>query len=106
MKQTAKRSRKPPKKAVKKISALDWYVIHTVKKLRIERGISQADLSYKLNVSDSFVSQMESEETAAHYNMAHLNALARILKCSIHDFFPRHPLAEGTDEITGKDTVK
>lgn len=101
MKQTAKRSRKPSKKAVKKISALDWYVIHAVKKLRIERGISQAALSYKLNFSNSFVSQMESDKTAAHYNIAHLNVLARILKCSIHDFFPRHPLPEDTDEITG-----
>jgi transcriptional regulator with XRE-family HTH domain len=94
MKQTAKASSRRTKKAIKKISALDWYVIHAVKKLRMERGLSQADLSFQLNFSDSFVSQMESEQTPAHYNIAHLNALARVLKCSIHDFFPKHPLPE------------
>lgn len=82
------------KKPIKKISALDWYVIHAVKKLREERGISQADLSFKLNFADSFVSQMESDKTPSHYNIAHLNSLARIFKCSIHDFFPKHPLPE------------
>ena len=79
---------------VKKKSALDWYVIHAVKRIRLERGISQADLSFQLNFADSFVSQMESEQTKSHYNISHLNALARVLKCSIHDFFPKHPLPE------------
>lgn len=101
MKQPAKSAtksvRKAPKRPLKKISALDWYVIHAVKKLREERGISQADLSFRLNFADSFISQMESEKTKSHYNIAHLNALARILKCSIHDFFPKHPLPEDAE---------
>lgn len=94
MKQPAKSTNKYTKKPVKKISALDWYVIHAVKKRRLDLGISQADLSFRLGFADSFVSQMESESTKSHYNIAHLNSLARILKCSIHDFFPKHPLPE------------
>lgn len=94
MKQPSRTSRKPARKPVKKISALDWYVIHAVKRMREERGISQADLSFRMDFSDSFVSLMESEKTPSHYNIAHLNSLAHILKCSLHDFFPKHPLPE------------
>lgn len=96
-KSTRRVARKATKKPIKKISALDWYVIHAVKKLREERGLSQADLSFKMDFYDIFISQMESEQTPAHYNISHLNLLARILKCSIHDFFPKHPLPEDDD---------
>jgi transcriptional regulator with XRE-family HTH domain len=97
MKRTAKSTQQRSKKAIKKISPLDWYVIHAIKKLRMERGLTQADLSFKLNFSDSFIAQMESDQTPAHYNISHLNAIARVLKCSIHDFFPKHPLPEEVD---------
>ena len=80
--------------SIKEISALDWYVIHAVKKLRMDRGLSQSDLSFQHDFSDSFVAQMESEQTPAHYNIAHLNAIARVLKCKLYDFFPKHPLPE------------
>ena len=94
MKQPTKPTRKPVKKAIKKISALDWYVINTIKKLRIEKGYSQVELSFQLNYSDSFISQMESDQTPAHYNISHLNAIAKVLKCSLHDFFPKYPISE------------
>lgn len=85
-------TKKSYKKSIKEVSILDQYVIDQVKKIRIEKGYSQADLSFHLNYSDSFISQMESKVTPAHYNIAHLNAIARLLKCSIHDFFPKDPL--------------
>lgn len=82
---------------MKKISPLDWYVIHAVKKIRLERGLTQAELSEKLNFSYGFVAQIEAASTSSHYNISHLNLLARALKCSIHDFFPKHPLPEEDD---------
>lgn len=77
---------------MKEISLLDQYVIDQIKKIRTEKGFSQAALSFELNYSDSFVSQMESKVTAAHYNINHLNEIAKVLHCSIHDFFPKDPL--------------
>ena len=92
MKQATKTIRRTAKKPIKEISALDLYVIDQIKKLRIEKGYSQAALSFELNYSDSFIAQMESKQTPAHYNISHLNAIAKVLKCSIHDFFPKNPL--------------
>lgn len=82
------------KKALKPKSSLDWYVIDQVKRIRIERGYTQAELSDMLKFSDSFISQMESTATSAHYNISQLNQIAIALKCSLLDFFPSKPIIE------------
>lgn len=70
-------------------SRIDQYVIGQVKVLREEKGLSQADLAFELGVSIGFIGQVESPRYAAHYNLKHLNELARILKCSPKDFMPK-----------------
>lgn len=57
--------------------------------MREEKGFSQADLSYELGVSVGFIGQVESPRYATHYNLKHLNELARILQCSPKDFMPK-----------------
>jgi len=73
-------------------SKIDNYVIDRVKEKRIEKGLSQADLAFELGMSVGFIGKVESSRYASHYNLKHLNDLARILKCSPQDFLPRKVL--------------
>lgn len=73
-------------------SEIDKYVINRVRELRIERNISQAELAFELNVSVGFIGKVESSNYSSHYNIRHVNHLAKILKCSPQDFFPKKPL--------------
>ena len=72
-------------------SKIDLYVIEKVKEKRLERDLSQAALAYELNVSVGFIGKTESNRYATHYNLRHLNDLARILKCSPQEFLPKKP---------------
>lgn len=73
-------------------TAIDLYVIAKVREIRIEHNLSQADLAYQLNVSVGFIGQVESIKYPAHFNIKHLNELAKIFKCSPQDFLPKKPL--------------
>lgn len=55
-------------------------------------GYSQAALSYELDVTSGFIAQAENDNYKTRYSLDRLNQLARILKCSIYDFLPEHPL--------------
>ena len=72
-------------------SKIDQYVIDKVKEKRIERNLSQADLAYELGMSVGFIGKVESVKYATHYNLKHLNDLAKVLKCSPQDFLPKKP---------------
>lgn len=67
---------------------IEKYIIAKVKDKRIEMGYTQIALSQKLNMSDSFVGHVETPKRRAKYNVNHLNALAKIFKCSPRDFMP------------------
>lgn len=71
---------------------IDWFIINQVKEKRIAKGIEQDDIALHLNVSNGFIGQIESPNFRAKYNTAHLNELAKLLKCSPKDFFPEKPL--------------
>jgi transcriptional regulator with XRE-family HTH domain len=70
-------------------SKVDLFVIEKVKERRIEKGLSQADMAYELGVSVGFIGKVESTKYPTHYNIKHLNDLAKILKCSPQDFLPK-----------------
>ena len=74
------------------LSKIDRYIIQKVKDFRIENGMTQIVLSQKLNMSDSFIGHVESPKRRDKYNVNHLNALAKIFKCSPRDFLPEKPL--------------
>lgn len=74
------------------LSAIDLYVISRVKEMRLEKGFTQAQLAYKLDISYGFVGQAESPKHRAKYNINHLNKLAKIFECEFKDFFPPKPL--------------
>ena len=71
---------------------LDIYVIERVKEKRIAYGFSQSDLAFELGMSVGFIGKIESPRYPSHYNLKHLNDLAKILKCSPQDFLPKKPL--------------
>lgn len=71
---------------------IDTYVIDRVKEKRIEKNLSQADLAYELGMSVGFIGKVESSKYSTHYNLKHLNDLAKILKCSPQEFLPKKPL--------------
>jgi transcriptional regulator with XRE-family HTH domain len=73
-------------------SKIDLYVINQVREKRVEKNLSQADLAYELGMSVGFIGKAESRKYSSHYNVKHLNSLAKILKCSPQDFLPKKPI--------------
>lgn len=71
---------------------IERFIIDKVRKKRQELNIPQLELSHKLEMNDSFVSHVESKKRRAKYNINHLNAIAKVLKCSPKDFWPEEPL--------------
>lgn len=78
--------------SVKPKSQFDLYVSNAVRKMRIAKDVTQADLAYEIGVSDGFISQVESPKSPSKYNLNHLNKIARYLNCSPRDFLPEKPL--------------
>ncbi len=74
------------------LTRIEKYIIARVKEKRSDSGISQIALSQKLNMSDSFVGHVETPKRRAKYNINHLNALAKLFRCSPRDFLPEKPL--------------
>ena len=75
-----------------KISAIEKYVIEVVKAKRIEKNISQKDLSFKLGKTISLVGNIENPKLRHTYNLEAINELAILFDCSPRDFLPEKPL--------------
>lgn len=71
---------------------IEQYVIDQVKKRRMELKISQVALADYINVSKGFIGNVEVPKNDYKYNLNHLNEIAKVLHCSIRDFFPEKPL--------------
>ena len=69
-------------------SAIELYIVLKVKEQRKKRKMSQRYLADCLNVSQSFIRNIENENDDTAYNIDHLNEIAKIFDCSIRDFFP------------------
>ena len=74
------------------MTKIEQYVIDQVREKRKAVGLSQIELSQKLSMSDSFVSHVETTSRRAKYNINHLNALAKVFKCSPKEFWPEKAL--------------
>lgn len=74
------------------VSPIEQYVIDNVRKMRVSKGYSQAELANLLNVSIGFIGNVENPKYRAKYNLNHLNELAKIFKCSPRDFLPEEPI--------------
>ena len=74
------------------ITEIEKYLIAQVKKKRIEKGLSQLELSQAMGYSDSFIAHVEAPSKRAKYNVNHLNEIAKVLCCSPKDFWPKKPI--------------
>lgn len=73
-------------------SQIELYVVQKAKEYRLNRGWSIRYLADCLNVSHTFIENIESLESAKAYNLDHINALAKIFKCKIYELLPEYPL--------------
>ena len=61
-----------------------------VRAKRIEKGWSQKELAYQLDVSIGFIGDIENPKYRAKFNLNHINELAKIFECSPKDFMPEN----------------
>jgi len=67
---------------------IEQFVIDKVREMRQQRGISQAELADRIDVSRGFIGAVENPHQRAKYNLSILNEIAKVMDCSIRDFFP------------------
>jgi len=60
-------------------------MLQNLKRIRIEKGLSQEKLALKSNISRATISKIESGEEA-EVKVGTLKALAQALDCSVADF--------------------
>ena len=71
---------------------IEEFVIQKVKAMRMERKWSQVELADYMNLSPSFIADIENPKRRAKYNLNHLNVLAKVFSCSQKDFLLNAPL--------------
>ena len=70
------------------LTKIETFVIDKVKKIRIEKGISQAELASLINVSIGFIGKVKSFKYDTKYNLNHINSIAKALNISPKDLLP------------------
>ena len=75
-------------KAQDHITPIEQFVIDYVRKFRLEKGLTQEDIANILEVSRSYIGDIESPNTRAKYNMSHVNILADHFNISPRVFLP------------------
>ena len=73
-------------------SPIEQYIIDIVREKRIQKGWSQKDLAYEMELSIGFIGNVENPKLRAKYNLNHINTLAKVFDCSPKDFLPEFPL--------------
>lgn len=79
---------------INSLEPIEQHVIDTVRRMRMEKGYSQKDLAYMMDLSIGFIGDVESYKERAKYNLHHINKLAEIFECSPKDFLPDKPFKE------------
>lgn len=64
------------------------YIINRIKFLRFVLGISAEQLSGDISMSDSYISSVESMANKSQYPYEILIKIAKVLGCSVRDFYP------------------
>ncbi len=79
-------------------TTVEAYIIEAVKKRRLKMNINPHRLSLELGIVHDFVRKTEAYTRGYKYNSNHLNELAKILDCSISDFYPSKYVEENCIE--------
>jgi len=72
-------------------STIEQYVIDVVRQKRLEKGWSQKELAYRMDLSIGFIGDIKTPNSRAKYNLNHINELAKAFECSPRDFLPEKP---------------
>jgi len=70
------------------LTAIEQYIIDYVRKLRLEKKLSQKEIGNILGVDQSFIGKVETLKDNSKYNLNHINALAVHFRISPKDFMP------------------
>jgi transcriptional regulator with XRE-family HTH domain len=68
------------------------YAIETMRKKRHEKGISLQGIADCLNLSKTFIANVENQKNRARLNLKHINELSKLFGCSPRDFLPIEPI--------------
>jgi len=68
---------------------IEQYVIDVVSKLRRDNNLRQSDLGFILEVSPSFIGNVENFNNPAKYNLKHVGVLAHYFHLSPQFFIPK-----------------
>lgn len=74
-----------------RISGIEQFVIDYVIKLRVKHQLNQNDIANVLGVDRTFVTNVESANHRAKYNLSHIDKLAEHFGLSPKDFLPEKP---------------
>lgn len=73
------------------LSDIEIFVIEKVKEYRIKKGLSQAELAFKIKVSNGFIGKVESLKSSK-YNLNHINKISEALEISPKELLPNKHL--------------
>lgn len=95
-----------PEIVIIEISQLDYLLIVNVKRIRIEKGLSQVSLTQKMGLSEGFVGKVELFTERAKYSIRYIHLLASALDCTIQEILPveqpKHDMVRLTLKRTNK----
>jgi transcriptional regulator with XRE-family HTH domain len=61
---------------------IDWFIVNSVREMRLTKGLSQDDVAIHLNFSKGYIDHIESPNFIAKYNTSRINELAKLFNCS------------------------
>lgn len=76
------------------MTKIEEFVIQKVKAMRMERKWSQMELADYMNMSASFIADIENPKRRAKYNLNHLNILAKVFGLFSSGLLPDTPVEE------------
>lgn len=78
------------------ITPTEQHIIDQVRRIRLEAGLTQKKLSQLISPSEdsSMIGKIESVTTYHKYTDHNLNIIAKILKCTIYEFYPEQVLSD------------
>ncbi len=71
------------------ITPIDMYIIDFVRRLRLEKKLGQEMIAAIIGTQRTFITNIESPNHPAKYNLTHINALAFYFDMSPRDFLPK-----------------
>lgn len=88
------------------ISPIEQYVIDFIRELRNDKGLTQDGLASILGVGKSFISNVESLNHRAKYNLNHINILADYYDMRPGDFLPENAITKRSTTVSKKSISK